>query len=152
LLTKIADRRWDSDFRTLRHLYENGAFGQVTEAEMHYDIPSPTWISGWGKEYSPGQGMMFGLGSHTIDQALVLFGRPSSVTAFLRSNRGMESDIDDTFTIILQYFGEQKNLLVTIKTTVVTHMKDQLKYFVRGTMGTFVKVRVAGHFPCGKGD
>lgn len=87
--------------------------------------------------------MMFGLGSHTIDQALVLFGRPSSVIAFLRSNRGMESDIDDTFTIILQYSGEQKSLLVTIKTTVVTHMKDQLKYFVRGTKGTFVKVSAA---------
>lgn len=85
---------------------------------------------------------MFGLGSHTIDQALVLFGQPSSVTAFLRSNRGMESEIDDTFTIILQYSGAQKNLLVTIKTGVVSHLKDQLKYFVRGTKGTFIKVRL----------
>jgi predicted dehydrogenase len=112
----------------------------VTEAEIHYDVPSPTWISGWGKEYSPGQGMMFALGSHTIDQALLLFGTPASVTAFLRSNRGMESDIHDTFTIMLQYAGAQKNLLVTIKTGVVSHMKDQLKYFVRGTKGTYIKV------------
>lgn len=79
------------------------------------------------------------IGSHTIDQALSLFGRPASVTGFLRANRGMDSEIDDTFTILLQYGESQKNLLVTIKTAVVTHMKDQLKYWVRGTKGTFLK-------------
>jgi len=78
-------------------------------------------------------------GTHTIDQALTLFGQPASVTGFFRSNRGAESDIDDTYTIILQYSGEQKNLLVTIKTAIVTHMKDQLRFFVRGTKGTYLK-------------
>lgn len=82
-------------------------------------------------------------GSHTIDQALCLFGRPASVTGFLRANRGADSEIDDTFTILLQYDGaassRNKNLLVTIKTAVVTHMKDQLKFWVRGTKGTYLK-------------
>lgn len=76
-------------------------------------------------------------GSHTLDQALSLFGTPASVTGFLRSNRGIESEIDDTFTIILQYKG---NLTVTVKTAVVTNMKDQLKFWVRGTKGTYLKV------------
>lgn len=79
-------------------------------------------------------------GTHTLDQALFLFGTPASVTAFLRSNRGVDSDVDDTFTIILQYSGAQKNLLVTVKTAVVTHMEDQLRLFVRGTKGSFLKV------------
>lgn len=79
-------------------------------------------------------------GTHTLDQALYLFGRPTSVTGFLRSNRGVESEIDDTFTIILQYSGSQKNLLVTVKTAIVTHMKDQLRFFVRGNKGTYLKV------------
>lgn len=83
--------------------------------------------------------MMFGLGSHTIDQALLLFGRPESVTGFYRSLRGVESATDDSFTIILQYGGEQKNLLVTVKTSVVATMQQPLKYFVRGYGGTFVK-------------
>jgi predicted dehydrogenase len=94
-------------------------------------------------EYIPGEGITFGLGSHSIDQALVLFGRPASVTAFLRSVRGIESEIDDTFTIILQYSGEKKNLLVTIKTAIVTPMLDQLKTFVRGTEGSFIKVSIS---------
>lgn len=52
----------------------------------------------------------------------------------------MDSDVDDTFTIILQYSGKQKNLVVTVKTAIVTHMKDQLKFFVRGSKGTYLKV------------
>lgn len=83
---------------------------------------------------------MAGTGTHSIDQALHLFGRPTSVTAFLRANRGVDSDVDDTFTIILQYSGKQKNLLVTVKTAIVTHMQDQLRFFVRGSRGTYLKV------------
>ena len=94
-------------------------------------------------EFVPGEGMMFAAGSHSIDQAVVLFGRPASVTAFLRSMRGIESDIDDTFTIILQYDGEWKDLLVTIKTAIVSPMFDQLKTFVRGSEGSFVKVSIS---------
>lgn len=101
----------------------------------------PAWmVSNKAVEYIPGEGMTFGLGSHSIDQALVLFGRPASVTGFLRSLRGVDSEIDDAFTIILQYEGEKKNLLVTIKTTIVTVMKDQMKTFIRGAEGSFVKV------------
>ncbi|KAK3330011.1 hypothetical protein B0H66DRAFT_572243 [Apodospora peruviana] len=140
VLTAFHNRRFDSDFRTLDHLVRQGALGDVTEADLHFDFPSPGWVSGWNrKAYQPGEGMAFGLGTHTIDQALHLFGRPASVTGFLRSNRGVDSDIDDTFTIILQYSGAQKNLLVTVKTSIVTHMKDQLKFFVRGTEGTYLK-------------
>jgi predicted dehydrogenase len=87
-------------------------------------------------------------GTHTIDQALYLFGRPASVTAFLRSNRGVDSEVDDTYTVMLQYEGEQKNLLVTIKTAIVSHMKDQMRFFVRGTAGTYLKVKLpVPHFP-----
>lgn len=90
-------------------------------------------------DWAPGQGLMYGLGSHTVDQALLLFGRPSSVTGFYRVLRKIESETDDTFTIILQYSGEKKNLFVTIKTSVVTKMQYPLKYFIRGYDGSFMK-------------
>jgi predicted dehydrogenase len=122
---------------TLQHLVNNKVFGEITEAEIHYDVDFPFWMSSWkSPDWSPGQGMMFGLGSHTIDQALTLFGTPKSVTGFYRSLRGIESKTDDTFTIILQY---SSNLVVTIKTSVVATMQYPLKYFVRGYDGTFVK-------------
>jgi predicted dehydrogenase len=66
-----------------------------------------------------------------------------SVTGFLRSNRGVQSEIDDTFTIVLEYSGPQSGLIVTIKTAVITPMKDQLKYFIRGTKGSYLKVSIS---------
>ncbi len=62
------------------------------------------------------------------------------MTCFLRVLRGIESDVDDSFTLILQYEKPQQDLLVTIKTNVASCMQDQLKYFVRGTKGSYVKV------------
>lgn len=90
--------------------------------------------------------MLFGLGSHSLDQALALFGRPQRVSAFLRSLRGGESDaetiVDDTFTVILEYSGEQKDLLVTVKTSIVSPMETQITTFARGTQVSFLKVRL----------
>ncbi|KAH8601508.1 oxidoreductase [Bisporella sp. PMI_857] len=137
LLTVYQNRRWDGDFRTLRHIVKEDALGTITEAEIHYDFENPPWLRYLSqKEYTPGSGMMFGLGSHTIDQALLLFGRPKSVTAFLRVLRGIESEVEDSFTIILQY---DTPLLVTIKTTTHTPLEHQLKYLVRGTKGSYIK-------------
>lgn len=59
------------------------------------------------------------------------------MTAFLRDLREADSEIEDTFTIILQY---ESKVLVTIKTTVKTCMEEQLHYFFRGTEGTYIKV------------
>lgn len=86
------------------------------------------------------------LGTHSLDQAVVLFGRPKSVTGFFRAQRevaakGDNADIEDSFTIILQYDGDQQGLLVTVKTSIITPMNQQLKYLVRGSEGSYVKVR-----------
>lgn len=78
-------------------------------------------------------------GTHSLDQALVLFGRPKSVTGFFRVQRDGESEVEDSFTIVLQYDGTQKDLLVTVKTAVVTPMAQQLKQLIRGTKGSFIK-------------
>ena len=62
------------------------------------------------------------------------------MTAFFRVHRGIESEVEDAFTIILQYDGDQKDLIVTVKTTTVTPMPQQLKLLVRGREGSYVKV------------
>ncbi|KZL81440.1 oxidoreductase domain-containing protein [Colletotrichum incanum] len=140
ILTCFQNRRWDGDFQTLRKLIKEDALGEIKEAEIHYDFESPPWLASMTKkEYAPGDGMAFGLGTHSIDQAIGLFGRPKSVTGFFRSQRGIESEVEDSFTIILQYDGPQKDLLVTVKTSVTTPMAQQLKHLVRGTKGSWLK-------------
>ncbi|KAI1626689.1 oxidoreductase [Exophiala viscosa] len=139
ILTVFQNRRWDSDFLTLSHLTKHDALGEINEAEIHYDVDFPFWMRGMtAKKYTPGDGLMFGLGSHTIDQALLLFGPPKSITCFLRVLRGVDSEIEDSFTLILQY---DSPLLVTVKTNIASCMRDgdQPKYFVRGSKGSYVK-------------
>lgn len=72
-----------------------------------------------------------------MDQALLLFGRPNYVTGFLQNFGDIGSENDDAFTIILTY---DTPLVVTVKTTMHSPLENQLKYFVRGTSGSFLKV------------
>lgn len=143
IATCFQNRRYDSDFRTLQHLMAQNAFGKVTEFENHYDMDNPEWVQKWTEpEYVPGEGMLYGIGTHSIDQTLLLFGLPKSVTAFTRVLRGKDRGADDAFTIILQYGGEQEDLICTIKTTIISPvpMNRMPKYLVRGTQGFFIKV------------
>lgn len=50
----------------------------------------------WKDVPAPGTGLTYDLGSHLVDQALVLFGRPYSVTAFIENIRGIgDAGVDD---------------------------------------------------------
>ncbi|KAK7192775.1 hypothetical protein DPSP01_011199 [Paraphaeosphaeria sporulosa] len=145
IVTCFQNRRWDGDFLTLRALLENSMLGTPVEAIIHYDFDRAPWLHRMtAKEYTPGSGHLYGLGTHSLDQAFTLFGRPAHVTAFLRSQRAVEnpdapSAVEDSFTVILQYGGPQKDLLVTVKTAVVSPMDKQLKYWIRGTKSSYTK-------------
>ncbi|KAF2159457.1 hypothetical protein M409DRAFT_71015 [Zasmidium cellare ATCC 36951] len=120
------------------NLVENGTLGEITEFESRYDMDDLRALI-WDKPV-PGDGMLYVLGGHTIDQALQLFGLPASVTAWTRSLR-KDCKVDDAFTVTLQYAGEKKDLVCTLKTTVVScgPANKQLRFHVRGTKGTFMK-------------
>lgn len=142
ILTVFQNRRYDSDFRTLRQVLDSGKLGEITEFQNHYDVDNPVWVQKWtSPDLEPGEGMLYGLGTHNLDQTLLLYGKPKSVTAFTRALR-RESKTDDSFTVVLQYGGEKKNLICTVKTTIVSTlpMEKQLKFLVRGRDGTFIKV------------
>ncbi|MDB6444516.1 Predicted dehydrogenase [Pseudomonas sp. NFACC32-1] len=72
------NRRWDSDFLTLRKLLASGALGQVIRFESSVERYSPTSV---GK--GSGGGFLRDLGSHLVDQALQLFGPVTRVYAEL---------------------------------------------------------------------
>ncbi|KAK4632203.1 hypothetical protein CLAFUW4_03903 [Fulvia fulva] len=137
ILTCYQNRRYDSDFRTVQNYIRQGIFGRITEFANHYDVDNPPWIHS-DREPRPGDGLLYGLGSHSIDQTLQLFGLPKSVTAFSRT---LLTKSDDSFTIVLQYSGGHKDLISTIKTTVVAPIGQHLalKFWVRGTKGVFIK-------------
>lgn len=57
ILTVYQNRRYDSDYRTLKHLVslDPNPFGKVTEFASYYDIDDPAWVKGWvSPEGEPG--------------------------------------------------------------------------------------------------
>ena len=76
LLGVYQNRRWDSDFLTLRKLLDEGALGQVTHFESSFErFADPAEVP------LAGGGILRDFGSHLVDQALVLFGPVASVYA-----------------------------------------------------------------------
>ncbi len=82
LLSVYQNRRWDGDFLTVRKLLENDRLGRLVMFESHYDrfrqLPR---LHAWREDGGPGGGVLWDLGAHLVDQALVLFGVPASVWA-----------------------------------------------------------------------
>ena len=107
LLTVFQNRRWDNDFRTVRTLLDADLdlLGSITRFESRFERYRPVpKHDAWRELSGPDEagGLLFDLGSHLIDQALVLFGRPTRVYAEIERRRaGVQVD-DDTF-IALQY-------------------------------------------------
>jgi len=84
--------------------------------------------------------MLHGLGTHSIDQTLLLFGNPSSIWATTRALKpGSKSN--DTFIVQLQYSGAQADLLVTVRTTIISPvpLHKMPKYSIRGRHGAYFK-------------
>ncbi len=102
LLTVFQNRRWDNDFRTVRSLLDADLdlLGTITRFESRFERYAPipkrdAWRELSGSEEAGG--LLYDLGSHLIDQVIVLFGKPLRVYAEIERRRaGVQVD-DDTF-------------------------------------------------------
>lgn len=134
VLTVYQNRRWDGDFLTVRRIIEEGQLGRLVEFESHFDryrnfIQPNTW-----KEAGIDRvGALYNLGSHLIDQALVLFGMPRSVTAHIRTLR-TNGVVPDYYDIRLQYNG----FAALIKSSYLVREPGP-RYSLHGTLGSFQK-------------
>ena len=135
LITVYHDRRYDGDFYTVQNIVKSGALGQVVEFESRFDRFRPDPKPGAWRERAdqPGAGVLFDLGPHLIDQALILFGEPQAVTAWALRQRET-SEVDDAFDVFLEYPRTRALLRARILAFAPTE-----HYLLHGTRGTFVK-------------
>ncbi|HET7361142.1 MAG TPA: Gfo/Idh/MocA family oxidoreductase, partial [Salinimicrobium sp.] len=134
ILSVHHNRRWASDFLTIKNLLDEGKLGEIVEYEAHFDRFRNEIKKGWKEEKeNPGSGILYDLGSHLIDQALVLFGLPDEVFANLRIQR-KEAKVTDNFELLLFY----PDLKVTLKAGMLVKEKGPT-YSIFGTKGSFVK-------------
>ncbi|OKK07672.1 oxidoreductase [Streptomyces sp. CB03234] len=118
LLSVFQNRRWDNDFLTLRALLDRGELGDVQRFESRFERWRPQLRGGWRESGAPEEfgGLLYDLGSHVVDQALVLFGPAEQVYAEADVRReGAEAD-DDTFIALTHTSGVRSHLYVSATT------------------------------------
>jgi len=122
LLSVFQNRRWDGDFLTVRELLAQDALGPVVRFESRYERwrPEPkadAWRERGAKEEAGG--LLFDLGSHLVDQAIQLLGRPTHVYAEVDLRRpGVEAD-DDVFVTLAQPGGVRTHLWATVTAAIL---------------------------------
>lgn len=111
LLTVFHNRRWDGDFLYLKEKIQSGALGKLKRFHSNFHRYRKTLReNSWKEQTLPGSGLLFDLGSHLIDQSLLLFGLPERLHAFLDTQRP-GSQATDFFELQLFY---AHGLLVTL--------------------------------------
>ncbi len=133
-LTAYQNRRWDSDFLTVKDVLQKKLLGTVVEAEFHFD----RFVEGLSykahkEEPVLGTGIVYDLGSHILDQALQLFGKPKAVFGDIKIIRPI-SLVDDYFEILFYY----PNLRVRVRATALAR-ENEVGYVIHGTKGSFIK-------------
>ncbi|MFY9487525.1 MAG: Gfo/Idh/MocA family oxidoreductase [Solirubrobacterales bacterium] len=112
MLTSFHNRRWDGDFLTVAKLIEDGSLGEVTRFESRFERWRPDVDDGWRESASPeaAGGVLFDLGPHLIDQALLLFGPAANVYGEVAARRPDAAVADDAFVAITHETGVVSHL------------------------------------------
>lgn len=132
-ITIYQNRRWDSDFRTVHKIVQHKTLGQLVEVEIHFDRYRPAPKESWKETSRPGNGILYDLGPHLIDQALVLFGLPKEIQADIRVQRD-KGQAPDYFE--LQFFYPNLKVILKAGNLVAAPVPH---YILHGTAGSFIK-------------
>ncbi|AZK45810.1 oxidoreductase [Paenibacillus lentus] len=133
LLTVYHNRRWDNDFLTISRLLDTRALGNISYYEAHFDRYRPEVTGRWREQDLPGSGILYDLGSHLIDQALTLFGKPNTVWADLRKER-RGGKVNDYFHLVLGY----SDLRVVLHAGSLVREPGP-RFILHGDRGSFIK-------------
>jgi scyllo-inositol 2-dehydrogenase (NADP+) len=136
LLSVYHNRRYDSDYKAIKKMVEEGWLGEIVEAEFHFDRYKEDLSAKKHKEIpGAGTGALYDLGSHLIDQALQLFGMPGAVFGDIRIVRSV-SQVDDYFEVLLYY----PRLRVRLHSSYL--VREPLPaYILHGAKGSFIKAK-----------
>jgi scyllo-inositol 2-dehydrogenase (NADP+) len=139
LITVYQDRRWDGDFTTIKEIVASGKLGTVVEYECRFDrFRLEAKANAWRERADqPGAGVLFDLGPHVIDQALVLFGEPRAIMASAFCQRET-SQVDDAFDVCMQYTNSGSELRAMGRARIIAYAPGP-HFLIHGTKGSFVK-------------
>jgi predicted dehydrogenase len=134
VLSVFQNRRWDSDYLALRAALAQGVLGEVVEVRSEMSRFRPVVRDRWRERAGPGAGVWYDLGPHLVDQALLLFGPPATVSADLRIQRHGAGAVD-WFHVVLGY----ARLRVVLSSSMLAAAPAP-RFVVRGTRGTLTRM------------
>ena len=117
LLAVFQNRRWDGDFLTVRRLLSEDVLGPIVRFESRFERWRPrVRPEAWRERGDPEEagGLLFDLGSHLIDQAVVLFGPPRTVYAEVDRRRPSAEVDDDVFVALEHEAGVRSHLWMSV--------------------------------------
>jgi predicted dehydrogenase len=134
LLVVYQNRRYDSDFLTIKDLIEKGAIGEVFYFESFvggYSKPCSYWHS--DKEVSGGA--IFDWGSHFIDQIMSVISSPLKSVSGLNQKRVWNHVTNADHSQVTLTFNDGVQAVFTNSDLAAARKP---KYFVLGTKGSIV--------------
>ncbi len=131
LLSVYQNRRYDSDFRTLRRLIDDGQLGAIRRFESRFERWAPDRKPG-----AAGGGTLLDFGSHLVDQALFLNGPAVRVYAEMRGAGELD---DDMFIALHHVSGVESHLWGSWRQAA-----PGPRFRVTGTTGTYIVDGVDG--------
>jgi len=131
ILSVFHNRRWDSDYLTVRELLPR--LGDLSSFEANWDRFRPDIKRGWREEPQRGSGLFNDLGPHMIDQALQLFGMPNSIEADITAERAT-AKVDDCFEVALHYGSVRAYFRASSLRKI-----PRPRFAINGAGGSFVK-------------
>lgn len=136
LVIPFHNRRFDSDFLTVKKVLKSGLIGEPQRLESRIERFRPVPKAGGWRETTKaeeGGGVLFDLGSHLIDQAICLFGKPDKVSGQLTRRRKLAVE-DDAF-IALEY---KSGLSVQLYASMMTPLPGP-RFRINGLSGAYLK-------------
>lgn len=133
LCSVFQNRRYDGDFRTLQQLVAEQTLGNLVYLESHFDRFRPQVSENWREQNVPGNGITYDLGSHLIDQAALLFGKPLALFADIQKQR-KNALADDYFDISLFYEGFKARVTAGVLVNIPTP-----RFLLLGEKGSYQK-------------
>lgn len=132
-LAVFQNRRWDSDFLTIRKLLEEDQLGSINAFHARWDRFRPKVADRWRERVEAGGGVLHDLGSHLIDQVLCLFGLPDWIQADVFVQR-RGATANDGFEILMG----KGNLKITLASTSLA-ADGGWRYRVHGSRASYLK-------------
>ena len=118
-----------------KSIIDSGKLGDIIEVHLRFDrYRSSIGIKDFKEKSLPSSGIWYDLGSHLIDQAISIFGKPIHIYNY--KNKYRENSQVDDFAFMHIEFTNKVNVFITTSMLVTD---AQPGIVIHGTKGSFVK-------------